>query len=57
MTSEILSVPEEHLEDVIYVIRRGLMSTQKTIDKEVYEQLRKWCDSEEEYLKRLAKGD
>lgn len=52
MAREILSVPEEHLADVIYVIRRGLQSTKKGIDKEVFEMLTKWCDEEEEYLKR-----
>ena len=52
MTSEVLSVPEEHLRDVIKVIRRGLASTKKAIDKEVVKQLTKWCD-EEEYLDRL----
>lgn len=56
MASETLSVPEEHLGDVIHVIRRGLQSTKKSIDKEVYEQLTKWCDEEEEYLKRLGDG-
>ena len=54
MASEILSVPEEHLEDVIYVIRRGLQFTKKGIHKDVLRQLTKWCDEEEEYLKRLA---
>lgn len=54
MASEVLSVPEEHLADVIYVIRRGLLSTKKGIDKEVFQMLTKWCDEEEEYLKRLA---
>ena len=53
MASEVLSVPEEHLEDVIYVIRRGLASTKKGIDKAVFDQLTKWCDEEEEHLKRL----
>jgi hypothetical protein len=53
MASEVLAVPEEHLGDVIYVIRRGLMSTKKGIDKEVFEMLTKWCDEEEEYLKRF----
>jgi hypothetical protein len=53
MASEVLSVPEEHLEDVIYVIRRGLASTKKGIDKAVFEQLTKWCDEEAEYLKRM----
>ena len=53
MASEILTVPEEHLEDVIYVIRRGLMSTKKSIHKDVLNRLTKWCDEEEEYLKRI----
>ncbi len=53
MASEILAVPEEHLEDVIRVIRRGLQSTRKSIDKSVVEQLTKWCDDEDAYLKRL----
>lgn len=53
MASEILSVPEEHLEDVIRVIRRGLEFTKKSIHKDVCKQLKKWCDEEEEYLKRL----
>lgn len=53
MAKEILAVPEEHLEDVIYVIRRGLSSTKKGIDKEVFEMLTKWCDEEDEYVKRL----
>lgn len=57
MASEILSVPEEHLEDVIYVIRRGLASTKRSIDKSVFDQLTKWCDEEEEYLKRLKEED
>jgi len=57
MASETLTVPEEHLEDVIYVIRRGLASTKKAIHKDVVEQLTKWCDEEEEYLKRLAEED
>ena len=57
MASEILSVPEEHLEDVIYVIRRGLASTTKAIDPSVVKQLTKWCNEEEAYLKRMAEED
>jgi len=49
MASEILSIPEEHLKDVIHVIRRGLATTRKVVDKSVVEQLTKWCD--EQYLK------
>lgn len=53
MASEVLAVPEEHLEDVIYVIRRGLASTKKSIHKDVLKQLTKWCDEEEKYLRQL----
>jgi len=53
MAKETLHIPEEHLEDVIYVIRRGLQSTRKGIDKDVFESLTQWCDDEEEYLKQL----
>ena len=51
MAKEILSVPEEHLEDVIYVIRRGLRSTQRSVHEDVVKSLTEWCDEEEAYLK------
>jgi len=59
MTSEILAVPEEHLEDVILVIRNGLKSTKPKhkINREVRTQLTKWCKEEEDYLKRMNSGD
>lgn len=50
MASEILAVPEEHLSDVIKVIRTGLKHT-KRVPRVVREQLKRWCDDEEEYLK------
>lgn len=53
MAIETLHVPEEHLEDVVYVIRRGLQFTKKGIDKEVFEALTQWCDDEEKYLASL----
>lgn len=58
MASEILAVPEEHLADVIRVIRAGLKQypfrrSGGNINPEVREQLNKWCDEEEEYLNRL----
>jgi hypothetical protein len=53
MAAETLHVPEEHLEDVIYVIRRGLQSTEKGINEEVVRALTEWCNDEEEYLERL----
>jgi hypothetical protein len=51
MASEILTVPEEHLRDVIKVVRTGLSHT-KTVSKEVRDQLTKWCREEELYLNR-----
>jgi len=54
MASEILTVPEDHLSEVIRVIRAGLEATKKDskISKTTRTQLAKWCDEEEEYLSR-----
>lgn len=49
MAKEALYVPEEHLVEVIQVIRNGLKST-KGISRETRAQLKKWCDEEEDYL-------
>jgi hypothetical protein len=58
VASEILNVPEEHLGDVIAVIRAGLVVTDRSnIKKVVRRQLKKWCDDEEEYLERLRSDD
>lgn len=59
MAKEVLAVPEEHLEEVIKVIRAGLEHfyygpRHPGVDPEVREQLLKWCDEEEQYLKELA---
>ena len=53
MAKEILAVPEEKLEEVIHIIRTGMKHVE-TIDSEVEEQLKKWCDSEEEYLESIS---
>jgi hypothetical protein len=53
VAKETLHIPEEHLEDVIHVIRRGLQFTEKGIDKDVFEALTQWCNDEEEYLEHL----
>jgi hypothetical protein len=54
MASEVLSVPEEHLADVIHVIRSGLAHVPDgQIADEVRGQLALWCREEEEYLERL----
>ena len=51
MAREILSVPEEDLDVVIAVIRKGLEYLQ--VAKHVREALLTWCDEQEEYLERL----
>jgi len=53
MATETLHVPEEYLEDVVHVIRRGLQSTEKSIDPEVKRALEEWCKDEEEYLEKV----
>jgi hypothetical protein len=60
MASELLSVPEEHLREVILVIRKGLASVKAEkvkIKADVRRQLTKWCDEEEEYLECLEGDD
>lgn len=54
MAAEILSVPEEHLLEVIAIIRTGLKHTKK-ITPEVEKQLKKWCNEEEDYM--ISEGD
>ncbi len=51
MASETLPVPEEHLEEVIKVIREGLKHVK--VKPAVSKALKQWCDEEEEYLERL----
>jgi hypothetical protein len=50
MASEILVVPEEHLLEVVEIIRLGLKNHEKT-SREVKRNLKKWCDEEETYMK------
>lgn len=54
MAREILSVPEEHLAEVITVIRTGLQHA-KGISTTATDQLYKWCREEEEYLNALRR--
>ena len=56
MASEILAVPEDDLEFVIYIIQTGLNNANSIYvheHKEAKKGLLKWCKEEEEYLKRL----
>ena len=50
---EALYVPEEHLEEVIRIIRNGLRGT-KEVSEEVREELNNWCRETKEYLKSLG---
>ncbi|MDP3937516.1 MAG: hypothetical protein Q8R92_05195 [Deltaproteobacteria bacterium] len=51
MSTETLHVPEEHLIEVVHIIRAGLKAKRK-VTPEVRRQLTKWCNEEEEYLAR-----
>ena len=51
MAREILSVPEERLDEVIAVIRVGLRETK--VSKCTRDLLETWCEDEDAYLKRL----
>jgi hypothetical protein len=50
MASEILTVPEENLAEVITVLRTGLQFAK--VSTAVREQLTRWCDDEADYLVR-----
>lgn len=52
MASEILSIPEDYLEEVIDIIRVGLRECEP-VNLKVKQQLTKWCDEEQAYLERL----
>lgn len=50
MATELLRVPEEHLWDVIGIIRAGLAHLPHPIHPDIREALEDWCDDEENYL-------
>ena len=52
MANETLVVPEEHLQEVIKVIRAGLNVVGKIVCKEVNKQLNQWCNEEQKYLRK-----
>jgi len=56
MASEILAVPEEHLREVIAVIRTGLKAS-RGISRDTRMHLKEWCLDEEEYMDRLETPD
>lgn len=49
MATEILAVPEEHLSDVINIIRAGIR-VKDHVDPKAKLLLSIWCDKEQEYL-------
>lgn len=54
MARAILAFPEEDTRDVIMVVRKGLNRTSQhdLANVDVYGQLAKWCEEQEEYLNR-----
>jgi len=59
MATELLTVPEEHLREVINVIRSGINMIRaglslKPVSKTVSDHLLGWCDNEEMYLSGVA---
>lgn len=60
MAKEILAVPEQYLGDVIKVIRTGLLfmaQVEQPPDSALVEQLTKWCDEKEAYLRSMRGED
>lgn len=55
MATESLNVPEEHLAEVVEIIRAGLIVVESA--DEVAGPLRDWCEDVEEYLARLASDE
>ena len=55
MASELLSVPEENLEEVINVIENGLKHTK--VSRDTKRNLKEWCREEKEYLSELQEED
>jgi hypothetical protein len=57
MAIEVLHVPEQHLMEVIGILRVGLAHT-PGVSPEVREALTTWCDDEERYMKGVdEEGD
>jgi hypothetical protein len=57
MATEVLSVPEEKLGEVIRVIRAGLHAKPPRVSAETAKRLRTWCSEEEEYLRESFSKD
>lgn len=55
MAIEVLHVPEQHLLEVVKVIREGLAHT--SVSPEVREALATWCDDEERYMQGVDEGE
>ena len=55
MAAEILMVPEEHLAEVIEVIREGLLWVD--VAPVVRDWLQEWCSAEEAHLQHVARAE
>lgn len=57
MASETLVVPEDYLQDVIAVILAGLEVKGEDVPPSVVENLKRWCQEEQEYLDELEREE
>jgi hypothetical protein len=55
MAKEMLYIPEQHLAEVIEIIREGMKHINTS--KSVKNALEKWCAEEEEYLKGMEETE
>ena len=52
MASEILSVPEERILEVVKVLRSGISTCQDSVSEDTLIHLMKWCNDMEEYMQQ-----
>jgi len=51
MPSELLTVPEEHIEEMVRIIQAGMDSIEPSEDLRI--SLMEWCEEQEEFLQQL----
>ena len=49
MATEVLAIPEDYLQDVIWIIQAGCLSA-KYASNDVREHLEEWCDEMQAYV-------
>jgi hypothetical protein len=53
MAKEILAIPEDYLQEVIDIIQCGMAHMKDKLSDGVIENLTRWCQEEQDYLRRL----